>query len=484
VNPATLYPPSSYRPSLLIDGEWSSGHGAQEEVINPLDRSVIGRFTHATADDLQRAVSAASRSFARWRATPVRARAEMLEKAAQLLRQRGEEIARLMTIEQGKPIAEARFEVDRAVNLIMWDAAEAYRAYGRVIPMEPGLQHTVIRQPVGPIAAFTPWNFPLSSVVRKVAGALAAGCTIVLKASEETPGTACAAVSCFTDAGVPPGVVNLVFGVPAEISEFLVPHQEIRAIAITGSVPVGRHVGALAARHLKPALLELGGHAPVIVCADADVDDACRKLVMAKYFNAGQACISPTRFLIEQSIFDRFAEQFVALTSEIKLGNGLDPRTTMGPLANQRRLDAVAQLVDDAKSRGAKLLCGGNVTGEHRTFFEPTVLADVPNAAAISSVEPFGPTALLGAFSTLDDAIERANSLPYGLAGYAFTRSSANAARLGAEVECGMFSINHLWTGTAEGPFGGIRDSGHGREGGAESLDGYLVTKLVSHRTY
>ncbi|WP_322013862.1 NAD-dependent succinate-semialdehyde dehydrogenase [Paraburkholderia sp. J12] len=473
---------SAYRPLSLIDGEWTSGGGPEEAVTNPVDRSVLGTFAHVTEDDLARAVAAASRAFVSWRSMPVRTRVQMLERAAQLLRERGEDIARTMTLEQGKPIGEARFEVERAANLVSWDAAEAQRAYGRVIPMEPGLQHTVVRQPIGPVASFTPWNFPLSSVIRKVAGPLAAGCTVVLKASEETPATACAAIRCFTDAGVPPGVINLVFGVPATISSYLIAHPAIRAVAFTGSVPVGRHIGALAAQHLKPAILELGGHAPVIICADADIEDACLKLVAAKYFNAGQACISPTRFLIEAPVYEAFKTRFVELASKVTLGNGLEPTTMMGPLANQRRIDAIVELVEDAKARGADVLCGGRAGGAQGTFFEPTVLENVPEDARIATSEPFGPVALLSRFERLDEAITRANSLPYGLAGYAFTRSSRAAARLTEEVECGMLSINHLWTGTAEAPFGGVKDSGYGREGGEESLDGYLVTRLVSHR--
>jgi len=468
----------------FINGAWVPGHGRSEDVYNPLDNSVVATFNHATADDLEAAVDAASRSFPVWRATPVRTRADILERTAKLLRERGEEIARIMTIEQGKPLSEARFEVERATNLVMWDAAEAFRAYGRVIPMEPGLQHTVLRQPIGPVAGFTPWNFPLSSVIRKIAGPLAAGCTVVLKASEETPGTACAAMRCFADAGVPAGVANLVFGTPSEISEYLIPHAQIRAMAFTGSVPVGKHLASLAGTHMKPAILELGGHAPVIICDDADVDDTCAKLVAAKFFNAGQACISPTRFLVQSGVYTRFVERFTALTKELRLGDGLDPSTNVGPLANARRIEAVSKLVVDARERGASILTGGNRTGEHGTFFEPTVLADLPNDAQIATNEPFGPTALMIEFTDLEEAIAKANELPYGLAAYAFTRSSAAAAKLGEEVECGMFSINHLWTGTAEAPFGGVRDSGHGREGGAESLDGYLVTKLVSHRAY
>ena len=354
--------------------------------------------------------------------------------------------------------------------------------YGRVIPSEEGMRHAVLRQPIGPVAAFSPWNFPMSSPARKVAGALSSGCSIILKASEETPAGAVQLVRAFHDAGLPPGVLNLVFGNPAEISNHLIPQSSIRLITFTGSIPVGKTLAEMAGRHMKPAVMELGGHAPVIVCDDVDPVATAATSVAGKSRNAGQVCVAPTRFFVQESIYERFADSFAEKAAQLKIGNGLDPTTQLGPLANSRRIDAMEGLVADAKAKGAKVLAGGQRIGNRGYFFPLTVLADVPDDARAMREEPFGPLAPVNPVRDLDEAIEKANSLPYGLAAYAFTRSANNADRLASEIEAGNLAINHFVASVAETPFGGVKDSGYGREGGTEGLQCYTVAKNVSHK--
>ena len=388
-----------------------------------------------------------------------------------------------MTLEQGKPIEQARLEILRGCDIIEWDATEGLRLYGRIIPSEPGMRHTVLRQPIGPVAAFSPWNFPMSSPARKVAGALSAGCSIILKASEETPAGAFQLVRTFHDAGLPPGVLNLVFGNPAEISEYLIPQSRIRLVTFTGSIPVGKHLAEMAGRHMKPAIMELGGHAPVIVCDDVDPAATAAASVIGKSRNAGQVCVSPTRFFVQENIYEQFAQSFAERASQLKVGNGLDPSTQLGPLANGRRIDAMEMLVADAKAKGARVLAGGQRIGNSGYYFPLTVIADLPDDARAMNEEPFGPLALVNPVKTLDEAIEKANALPYGLAAYAFTKSASNAERLADSVEVGNLSINHFVASVAETPFGGVKDSGYGREGGTEGLQCYTVVKNVSHKT-
>ncbi|MBO4221112.1 NAD-dependent succinate-semialdehyde dehydrogenase [Bradyrhizobium neotropicale] len=466
---------------LYIDGRWK--HASGQPIINPADETTLGTVPTATRTDLDDALEAAESGFAIWRKTAPLKRAQIILKAAALIRDRVDEMAVAMTLEQGKPIEQARLEILRGCEIIEWDATEGQRLYGRVIPSEPGMRHTVLRQPIGPVAAFSPWNFPMSSPARKVAGALSSGCSIILKASEETPAGAVQLVRAFHDAGLPAGVLNLVFGNPAEISEYLIPQSRIRLVTFTGSIPVGKHLAAMAGTHMKPAIMELGGHGPVIVCDDVDPVTTAAASVVGKSRNAGQVCVAPTRFFVQESIYERFANVFAEKASALKVGNGLDPSSQMGPLANARRIDAMETLVVDAKAKGARVLAGGHRLGNRGYYFPLTVLTDVPDDARAMNEEPFGPLALVNPVKTLDEAIEKANSLPYGLAAYAFTRSADNADRLAEGVEAGNLSINHFVASVAETPFGGVKESGYGREGGTEGLQCYTVVKNVSHKT-
>jgi succinate-semialdehyde dehydrogenase / glutarate-semialdehyde dehydrogenase len=465
---------------LYIAGEWKSREG--EPVLNPADESTLGTVPHATREDLDRALSAAQAGFAAWRDTAPAKRANIILEAVRIMRSRAEEMAVTMTLEQGKPIQESRLEIQRGCEILEWDANEGRRVYGRVIPSEPGMRHTVIRQPIGVVSAYSPWNFPMSSPARKIGGALSAGCSIILKASEETPAGAFQMVEAFVEAGIPPGVLNLVFGKPSDISQYLIPHPVVRLVTFTGSIPVGKHLAALAGQHMKPCIMELGGHGPVIVCEDVDPVATAAVSALTKSRNAGQVCVSPTRFYVHQSIYDRFTESFGDKASALKIGNGLDATTQMGPLANSRRVDAMESMVLDATQKGARLVAGGRRIGERGYFFPLTVLADVPDDALAMRQEPFGPLALINPVRDLDEAIERANALPYGLAGYAFTNSARNADRLAAGMDVGNLSINHLVASIAETPFGGVKESGYGREGGIEGLECYTVVKNVSHR--
>jgi succinate-semialdehyde dehydrogenase / glutarate-semialdehyde dehydrogenase len=466
--------------ALYIDGRRKHADG--QPVLNPADETVLGTVPTATIADLDDAIAAAERGFAIWRKTAPAKRTQIILKAVSLMRERVNEMAIAMTLEQGKPLDQARLEILRGCEIIEWDATEGLRIYGRVIPSEDGMRHTVLRQPIGPVAAFSPWNFPMSSPARKVGGALSSGCSIILKASEETPAGAVQLVRAFHDAGLPPGVLNLVFGNPAEISGHLIPHASIRLITFTGSIPVGKSLAEMAGRHMKPVIMELGGHAPVIVCDDVDPVATAATSVTGKSRNAGQVCVAPTRFFVQESIYRSFADSFAEKAAQLKVGNGLDPATQLGPLANSRRIEAMEGFVADAEARGAKVLAGGQRIGNRGYFFPLTVLADVPDDARAMREEPFGPLALVNPVRNLDEAIEKANSLPYGLAAYAFTRSARNADRLASEVEVGNLSINHFVASVAETPFGGVKDSGYGREGGTEGLQCYTVAKNVSHK--
>jgi succinate-semialdehyde dehydrogenase / glutarate-semialdehyde dehydrogenase len=465
---------------LYVDGGWRRASGTP--IINPADESVLGTVPHASQSDLDDALDAATRGFLVWRKTAPNARAQIILRAAALIRTRIDEMATAMVLEQGKPLDQARLEILRGCDIIEWDATEGMRIYGRVIPAGPQLQHTVYRQPIGPVAAFSPWNFPMSSPARKVAGALSSGCSIILKASEETPAGALQLVRAFHDAGLPPGVLNLVFGDPAEISNYLVPHPTIRLITFTGSVPVGKHLAAMAGHHMKPAIMELGGHGPVIVCDDADPVATAAASVVTKSRNAGQVCVAPTRFFVQEKHYEIFAKSFAEGAAKLKIGDGMDPSTQLGPLANVRRVEAMERLVSDAKDRGARVLAGGQRIGNRGYYYPLTVLADVPDDALAMNEEPFGPLALVNPVRDLDEAIARANALPFGLAAYAFTNSADNVQRISNDLETGNLSINHFVASTAETPFGGMKDSGYGREGGTEGLDCYTVTKNVSHK--
>lgn len=467
---------------LFINGEWrDAADGRTLAVRNPATGEEIGRVAHAGKADLDRALEAAQCGFEIWRDYTPAARSKIMRKAAGLMRERAADIAQLLTQEQGKPLIEARGEALAAADIIEWFAEEGFRVYGRLVPHRTNIaiRQMVIKDPVGPVAAFTPWNFPINQVVRKIGAGLAAGCSMIVKAPEETPASPAALIKAFQDAGLPDGVLGLVFGNPSEISEYLIASPIIRKITFTGSTPVGKLLAGLAGQHMKRVSMELGGHAPVIIAEDADLDLAVKSLGSAKFRNAGQVCISPTRFLVHNSVKEDFAKAITALAEGIKIGNGLEKGTQMGPLANPRRLAAMAEFQKDAVEKGAKVLTGGERIGDTGNFWEPTVLTDVPLDARLFNDEPFGPVAGIRGFDKLEEAIAEANRLSYGLAGYAFTRSLANADLLTRRVEVGMLWVNTPAASTAELPFGGLKDSGYGSEGGPEALEAYLNTRAV-----
>jgi succinate-semialdehyde dehydrogenase/glutarate-semialdehyde dehydrogenase len=468
--------------SLLIGGEWRPAlSGKTIDVLNPATEEKIGTVAHAEPSDLDLALAAAQKGFAAWRNVSAFDRAKIMRRAADLLRERADSIAPLMTLEQGKPLPEAKGEVLSGADTLDWFAEEARRAYGRVVPARtPNTFNLVIKEPVGPVAAFSPWNFPINQVVRKVAAALAAGCSIIVKAPEETPASPAELIRAIVDAGVPAGTVNLVFGVPAEISEYLIPHPIIRKISFTGSTAVGKHLASLAGKHMKRATMELGGHAPAIIFDDADLDAAVKILSASKFRNAGQICIAPTRFLVQEKLYDQFLDKFTASAKALKVGDGMEAGVKMGPLANERRIPALEGLIADAVQKGAEVTTGGKRIGNKGYFFEPTVLAHVPTAARVMNEEPFGPLALVNSFHDFNEVVAEANRLPYGLASYAFTKSTKTATALAGAIEAGMLTINHNALALQELPFGGVKDSGYGSEGGSEAIEAYLITKLVS----
>ncbi len=475
--------PAYPRIGLFIDGRWEVDHEGSFEVRNPSDESVLACVPAANAATLDRALAAAQKGFEVWRDTSPEERARLLTRAVALVRERLETLAQIITLELGKPIADSRFEVARTCAIMEWDIGEGLRSYGRINPSGPGMQQLVMRLPIGPVAAFTPWNAPLGSPSRKISGALAAGCSIVVKGAEETPGALCAYAQCFADAGLPPGVLNVVFGDPALISAHLIASPITRLVTFTGSIAVGKHLSTLAAAQMKPAVMELGGHAPVIVCDGVDAAQVGRLAAAAKFRMAGQICTSPTRYIVHEKMYQPFVQAFAEAASAIKVGDGFAAGVQMGPVANRRRLSAIGELVDEAVSAGARIAAGGKRIGDKGFFYAPTVLADVPLTARAMSVEPFGPLGLCVPVPSLDDAIELANSLPVGLSGYAFTNALADAEKLSRGLECGIMSINHFGGPAADMPFGGIKQSGIGREGGHESLDPYTVTKMVSQKT-
>ena len=467
---------------LFIDGAWGpSAAGKTLDVLNPATGEVVGTVAHAEIPDLDRALAAAEKGFAVWRRMSAYERSKIMRKAAEILRTRIDAIAEIMTLEQGKPIGEAKVETGFSADIIEWFAEESRRAYGRIVPSRAeGITQMVIKEPVGPVAAFTPWNFPINQANRKICGALAAGCSIIVKGPEETPGSLAAYVQCWADAGVPAGVINLVYGVPAQVSEYLIPHPIIRKISFTGSTPVGKHLAALAGAHMKRVTMELGGHAPAMIFDDADLDSAATILSANKFRNAGQVCVAPTRFLVQNAVHDSFVDKFVAKAEALKVGPGLEAGITMGPLANGRRVPAMEGLIADAVQKGATIATGGKRIGNVGNFFEPTVLTGVTADMRVMNEEPFGPLALVARFDTFDDVIAEANRLDYGLAAYAYTSSHRTATLLGSRVEVGMLSINHHGIALPEVPFSGVKDSGYGSEGGLEAIEAYLNTKLVT----
>ena len=467
---------------LHIDGAWAgAASGKTLAVMNPATGEANGTVAHAEQADLDRALAATKRGFAVWRRMSAFERSKIMRRAADLLRSRVDAIAPLMTMEQGKPLLEARMETVAGADIIDWFAEEARRTYGRVIPARAeGVYQLSLREPVGPVAAFTPWNFPINQANRKIAISLAAGCSVIVKGPEETPASLAALVQCYVDAGLPPGVVQLVFGVPAKISGYLIPHPVIRKISFTGSTAVGKQLSALAGAHMKRVTMELGGHAPAIVFGDADVGLATQQLAAAKFRNAGQVCVSPTRFLVQGSVFDQFVEGFTAAAGALKVGDGLAEGTQMGPLANPRRVQAMEGFIADAVQKGAEVRTGGKRIGNKGNFFEPTVLTGVTTEMRVMNEEPFGPLALVAPFSGMDDVVAEANRLPFGLASYAFTRSAKTAVSISAALEAGMVTINHIGLALPEVPFGGVKDSGYGSGGGTEAIEGYLNIKFVT----
>jgi succinate-semialdehyde dehydrogenase/glutarate-semialdehyde dehydrogenase len=467
---------------LLIDNTWRAARAGETlPVVDPATGQRIGSVAHARTADLDDALAAAAKGFEVWRRTPAVERCRVMREAARLFRERVDATARLLTLEQGKPLAEARGELLAACDIIETFAEDGRRISGRIVaPRAAQVLQQVYKEPVGPVAAFTPWNFPVNQIVRKLSAALATGCSIIVKAPEETPASPAELLRAFVDAGVPPGAVGLVFGSPAEISQYLIPHPVIRKITFTGSTPVGKQLAALAGQHMKRVTMELGGHAPVIVAEDADIARAVKMMGGAKFRNAGQVCISPTRFLVANSVKQSFVDGITALSRGLKVGNGLEAGIQMGPLANPRRVAAMERLTADAVAAGATVAAGGERLGSGGNFFAPTVLVDPPGSAAVLNEEPFGPMAAVRGFDTLDEAIAEANRLPFGLAAYAFTGSLRTAQRLTEEVQTGMLWINQAAAALPEMPFGGVKDSGYGSEGGPEALEAYLNTKAVS----
>lgn len=474
-------------PAMWIDGHWQhAGEGGVREVIDPATGEAFAQVPLAGPDAIDAAAGAAARGFAVWRRRSALERSQVLARTAQLMRERAGAMATLITREQGKPLAEALREVRLSADIIEFQAEEARRLYGRMVPprVEGILAHHVLHEPVGPVAAFTAWNFPVNLPARKLGAALAAGCSVVLKPAEETPHAAVALVQCLLDAGLPGDVVQLVFGDPPMVSSRLIAHPAIAQVSLTGSVAVGRLLAEQCARHGKRFAGELGGHAPVIVAADANVEFAARLSVAAKFRNAGQVCASPIRFIVARECHESFLRAFVAGATALRIGPGDDPQTQMGPLANQRRVDDMVRLVDDAHSRGARVACGGRRLQRPGFFFEPTLLTDVPDAARAMREEPFGPLAVVEAFDHIDDAIARANvlphGLPYALGAYAFTRDLSLAHRLAEAIDAGMVGINHFGVSQPELPFGGRKASGDGVEMGAEGILAYTTLKTVT----
>ncbi|WP_129790479.1 NAD-dependent succinate-semialdehyde dehydrogenase [Sphingosinicella sp. CPCC 101087] len=465
---------------LHIDGEWvGADQRRTQPVLNPATGKPLGELPLADAADLDRALDAADRGFREWRKASADQRAAVLKGAARLIRERADTIARLATMEEGKTLPETRAETMGAAGLFEWMGEETKRIYGRVLMRPTGTRSLVMKEPVGPVAAFAPWNFPIHNPARKIAPAIAAGCSVILKPAEEAPASAMAIVQAVIDAGIPPGVVQLVFGVPDEVSRRLLASPVTRKITFTGSVPVGKHLMKLAAETMMVTTMELGGHAPVIVFDDCDLDRAVELLAISKCRNAGQVCVSPTRFYVQEGIHDRFIDAFQKRLERMNLGDGLLDTTHMGPMANPRRPEAVEAFVRDAVEQGATLRSGGERHGEEGFFFRPTLLTDVPLSARIMNEEPFGPVVATQRFSTLDEVVEQANRLPYGLAGYAFTENGRTANLIADALEVGMVGINSVMMAAPDSPFGGVKESGHGSEDGPEGLSAFLVTKAI-----
>ncbi|MBV7485273.1 NAD-dependent succinate-semialdehyde dehydrogenase [Bordetella sp. BOR01] len=469
--------------ALYIDGEFLTGDGRRtQDVINPASLEVLGQLPHATEADLDRALAAAQRAFESWKHSSPMERSTILRKVASLSRERAKEIGRNMTLDQGKPLAESVGEITACAEHADWHAEECRRIYGRVIPpRNPDVRQFVVREPIGVCAAFTPWNFPYNQAIRKIAAALGAGCTVILKGPEDSPSAVMAIARMFHDAGLPKGCLNIVWGEPAKISDYLIRSPIVRKVSFTGSVPVGKQLAALAGAHMKRVTMELGGHSPVLVFDDADVGRAAEMLAKFKIRNAGQVCVSPTRFYVQEGAYEQFLARFTEVLKGIKVGDGLEEGTQMGPLAHERRVPAMSKFVEDAKKHGGKIALGGEPLDRKGFFFSPTVVTELPDDSMLMTEEPFGPVAPVVRFKDTDEVLRRANSLPFGLSSYVFTNSLQTATKVSNGLEAGMVNINHFGSALAETPFGGIKDSGIGSEGGLETFDGYLVTKFITH---
>jgi succinate-semialdehyde dehydrogenase / glutarate-semialdehyde dehydrogenase len=465
---------------MIIDGERvAAGDRRTHRVINPATEETLGELPLATAADLDRALDTAAGGFKIWRKSTPQERAAVLQGAARLLVERQEAIARAATMEQGKPLSETRIEVMMVVGLFNFYAGECQRVYGRALVRPAGMRSTVTHEPVGPVAAFAPWNFPLGNPGRKLGAPIAAGCSVILKAAEETPASALAVLQALLDAGLPKEVAQAVFGVPDEVSRHLLGSPIIRKLSFTGSTVVGKHLAKLAADDMKRTTMELGGHGPVLVFDDVDVDAVLNVTAPQKYRNAGQVCVSPTRFIVQDAVYDRFVSGFAERANAIKVGNGLNADTQMGPMANPRRPDAIEAMISDAVAKGAKLHAGGERIGNQGYFYSPSVISDVPLDAVMMNEEPFGPLAIMNRFGGEEDMIAEANRLPYGLAAFVWTRDAARQKRIAREIEAGMLGINTAMIAGPDSPFGGVKWSGHGHEDGPEGLMACMVTKAV-----
>ncbi|MFV0385031.1 NAD-dependent succinate-semialdehyde dehydrogenase [Paracoccus sp. (in: a-proteobacteria)] len=472
------YPPIG----LLIDGEWIYDRPPFCNVENPADETILGTVPKASAEDLARALNSSARGFETWRHTPPSERAALMRRAAALVRARAEHIAPIFVRESGRTLAEVRAEIERSATFLDWDSEEVKRLYGRIVPTDPPIQQFVIREPIGPVAAFTPWNVPMSAPSRKISASLAAGCSIILKPAEETPATACLFAQCFLDAGLPKGVLNIVFGDPDEVSRTLVLSPITRLVTLTGSIAIGKHLTRLAAETMTPVLMELGGHAPVLIDENTNPDEIAQLAVNWKFRMAGQFCSAPSRFLVHRAVYADFVDSLAAKASALKLGDGFMEGVQMGPLANRRRLAEMRSLVDDAVGHGARIATGGQRRGNSGWFFDPTVLADVPLSARIMSHEPFGPLAPCIAVESMDEALNISNSLQMGLAAFVFTNSIERADRLSRELAVGSVALNCFTSPGGDAPFGGYRESGIGREGGPEMYHSYTVAKTIAER--
>jgi len=468
--------------ALYVNGSWLDSSGrVTHDVVNPANEEVIGELPLGTPADLGDALTSAQRAFATWRITSPWERGGILKRTARIIRERSSELAHVLTLEQGKPLAESRGEIDRTAETFEWCGEEATRTSGRLLPQrQPGMRQAVIKGPIGVVAAFSPWNFPAVLSARKIAAALAAGCSIIIKPAEETPGVCIGIMRALIDAGLPEGVCNMVFGTPAEVSEHLIRSPIVAKVSLTGSIAVGKTLSRLAADGLKATTMELGGHAPVVVFDDVDVEKAAAMTAAFKYRNAGQVCLAPSRLFIQKGVYDSFLNAYVGISRQIVVGDGMDPRTQMGPMANERRLQAMDELVADATALGATVHCGGQRIGNRGFFYPPTVLSNVPDNSKIMTTEPFGPISPVVAFNDLPEVLERANALPYGLAAYAFTNSIERGTAMADGLEAGWIGINNFSPFLADAPGGGVKESGVGYEGGPEGLDAYLQMRFVS----